>query len=225
MSKVAIVAAMEREVRPLVKNWRTSEKEHSGRGFRFFENGDFVLVCAGVGASAGRRAAEAIIALYEPRIIYSVGFAGSLDGALKVGDTMRPERVVNAKDGSSIIVDGGSGVLVSFESIASPEQKRKLRDSFSAHAVDMEAAAIAQAAEARAVAFAAVKAISDGIDFEFPSMERFVDSDGRFSEARFALFAAVRPWIWPSVLRLARNSKRASASLCAFLSGLSEQQK
>jgi len=225
MSKVAIVAAMEREVRPLVKSWLTSEKEHSGRQFRFFENDDFVLVCAGIGASAARRAAEAIIALHEPRIVYSVGFAGALDGSLKVGDAMRPERVVNAKDGSSVSIDGGHGVLVSFESIASPEQKRKLRDSFSAHAVDMEAAAVAQAAEARGVEFAAAKAISDEMDFEFPSMERFVDSDGRFSEARFALFAAVRPWVWPSVLRLARNSKRASASLCAFLRGLSGQQK
>jgi len=225
MPKVAIVAAIEREVRPLVKSWRIAQKEHSGRRFRFFENGDFVLVCAGIGAGAARRAAEAIIALYEPRIVYSVGFAGALDGALKVGDAMRPERVINAKDGSSVMVDGGRGVLVSFESIASPEQKRKLRDSFSAHAVDMEAAAVAQAAEARGVAFAAAKAISDEMDFEFPSMELFVDSDGRFLEARFAVFAAVRPWIWPSVFRLARSSRRASASLCAFLGGLSEQQK
>lgn len=223
MSRVAIVAALEREVRPLVKGWRGSEKENSGRRFRFFENGDFVLVCAGIGAGAARRAAEAIIALYEPRIIYSVGFAGALDGSLKVGDAMRPARIVNAKDGSSVAVDGGSGVLVSFESIASPEQKRKLRESFSAQAVDMEAAAVAQAADARGVAFAAAKAISDDAEFEFPSMERFVDSEGRFSETRFALFAAVRPWIWLRVFRLARNSKRASSSLCAFLRGLSEQ--
>lgn len=223
MSKVAIVAALEREVRPLVKSWRASEKKHLGRQFRFFENGELVLVCAGIGAGAARRAAEAIIALYEPRIVYSVGFAGALDGALRVGDAMSPERVINAKDGSSVVTEGGSGVLVSFESIASPQQKRKLRYSFSAQAVDMEAAAVAQAAEARGVAFAAAKAISDDVDFEFPSMERFVDSEGKFSEGRFALFAAVRPWLWPRVFRLARNSKRASDSLCAFLRGLSER--
>lgn len=223
MSRVAIVAALEHEVRPLVRNWRTSEKEHSGRRFRFFENGEFVLVCAGIGAGAARRAAEAIIALYGPRTIYSVGFAGALDGSLKVGDTIRPERVVNAKDGSSVAIDGGHGVLVSFESIASPEQKRKLRESFSAQAVDMEAAAVAQAAEARGVAFAAAKAISDELDFAFPSMERFVDSDGQFSEARFGFYAAMRPWMWRRVFRLARNSKRASDSLCAFLRGLNER--
>jgi adenosylhomocysteine nucleosidase len=223
MSKVAIVAALEREVRPLVKSWRTSDMEHSGRRFRFFENGEFVLVCAGIGAGAARRAAEAIIALYKPRVVYSVGFAGALDGSLKVGDSLRPERVVNAKDGSSVAIDGGRGVLVSFESIASPEQKRKLRESFSAQAVDMEAAGVAQAAEVRGIAFGAAKAISDEVDFEFPSIEGFVDSDGRFSEMRFGFFAAVRPWIWLRVFRLARNSKRASDSLCAFLSGLSEQ--
>jgi hypothetical protein len=55
------------------------------------------------------------------------------------------------------------------------------------------------------------------VDFEFPSMGQFVDSEGRFSEARFALFAALRPWLWPRVARLAENSSRASRSLCACL--------
>src|SRR5579872_5655269 len=40
MSRVAIVAALEREVRPLVKHWRVNEKEHEGRRFRFFEGDD-----------------------------------------------------------------------------------------------------------------------------------------------------------------------------------------
>src|ERR1700758_135461 len=43
MSRVAIVAALEREVRPLVKHWRVSEKEYGGRRFRFFEKDEFVL--------------------------------------------------------------------------------------------------------------------------------------------------------------------------------------
>ena len=93
----------------------------------------------------------------------------------------------------------GEGVLVSFGSVASPEQKAKLRDSFGAQAVDMEAAAVARAAEVRGVEFAVVKVISDEFDFSFPSMERFVDSNGQFLEGRFAWFAALRPWLWPQV--------------------------
>ncbi len=90
-------------------------------------------------------------------------------------------------------------MLVSFGSVASPEQKAKLRDSFRAQAVDMEAAAVARAAEVRGVGFAVVKVISDEFDFSFPSMERFVDSNGQFLEGRFAWFAVMRPWLWPQV--------------------------
>jgi adenosylhomocysteine nucleosidase len=220
MPSIGIVAALEREVRPLVKKWRVREREHDGRRFRFFENGDVVLICGGIGAAAARRAAEALIALFHPNVVYSAGFAGALDPALKVAAILRPGRMINASDASSTHVEGGNGTLVSFGSVASPEQKVKLRDSFGAQAVDMEAAAVARAAEARGVAFGVVKAVSDEIDFEFPAMERFVNSEGRFSEGRFAMFAAMRPWLWPRVIRLARNGKRASRALCAYLDEL-----
>jgi adenosylhomocysteine nucleosidase len=222
MSKVAIVAAMEREVGPLVKDWRTSEKTHGGRTFPFFENDNIVLVCGGIGAEAARRAAEAVIAIYEPATIYSVGFAGALDPTMKVGDVVSPERVVNSSDGSSVKLDGGNGVLVTFPAVASPKQKVKLRESFGAQAVDMEAAAVARAADAHGVGFRVVKAISDEIGFDFPSTERFVDSKGKFAEGRFALFVALRPWLWPSVFALAKNSKRASRSLCAYLKNMED---
>jgi len=81
----------------------------------------------------------------------------------------------------------------------------------------MEAAAVARAAEVRGVEFAVVKVTSDEFDFRFPSTERFVDSNGQFLEGRFAWFAAWRPWLWPRVLQLARNSNRASRALCDWL--------
>ena len=214
MSKVAIVAAMEREVRPLVKKWRVSETEHGGRRFRLFSKDDAVLVCGGIGAEAARRAAEAVISVFQPVVVWSAGFAGALDPALRVGDVLVPRRIINCGDGSSTVLDAGEGVLVSFASIAMPAQKAKLRDSFAAQAVDMEAAAVARAAEARGIAFAAVKAISDESDFAFPEMEQFVDSNDQFSERLFTLYAALRPWLWPRVLGLARNSSRAAQALC-----------
>jgi adenosylhomocysteine nucleosidase len=220
MPSLAIVAALEREVRPLGRKWRVHDREHDGRRFRFFQKDETVLVCGGIGSIAARRATEAIIALFQPKMVYSAGFAGALDPGLKVSDILRPSRVINASDASITNIAEGSGVLVSFGSVASPEQKAKLRDSFGAQAVDMEAASVARAAEARGVAFGVVKAISDEIDFEFPAMERFVDSDGRFSEGRFGVFVAMRPWFWARVFRLARNSNRAAQALCEYLDKL-----
>ena len=223
MSRVAIVAALEREVRPLVKHWRLTENEHDGRRFRFFENGALVLVCGGIGSDAARRAAEAVIVLYGPTLVYSAGYAGALDPRLKVGEVIHAGRVVNAGDGSSVQIAGGDGVLVSYPAVATPEQKMKLRESYQAQAVDMEAAAVARAAEARGVSFSALKVISDEFDFEFPPTDRFVDSEGRFHEMGFAWFAIVRPWLWPLVIRLARNSGHASRVLCEEIRTLQAQ--
>jgi len=222
MHKVGIIAAMEREVRPLMKlkgrGWRVSEREHGGRFFRFLEDDlDLVLVCGGIGGEAARRAAVAMIDLYAPTILYSVGFAGALDPRLKAGDVVQPAQVIDASDGSRTDLSEGKGVLVTFGSVASPPQKAQLRDSYGAQVVDMEAAAVGRAAQASGVKFAAVKAISDEFDFTFPEIERFVDSQGRFQQGRFARFAVVRPWLWRKVNRLAQSSNRAVTGLNDWL--------
>ncbi len=222
MPKVLIVAALEREVLPLVRRWRTTQTEYSGRNFRFFEKGEIVVVCGGIGAEAARRATEAAIVLYAPGLVYSAGFAGALEPRLKIGDIIVPRRVVNAGDGSCVDTGTGEGVLVSFGSVAGPEQKAKLGNSFAAQAVDMEAAAVAQAAEARGVRFAAVKAISDESNFALPPVDKFVAPDGGFRTWKFALFVLIRPWTYQGVLRLARNSSRASRALCHWLNKMNE---
>jgi adenosylhomocysteine nucleosidase len=227
MRKVAMVAALEREVKPLVKTWRRSDREHQGYRFRFFENDSAVLICGGMGEQAARRATEAVIALFSPEVVYSVGFAGALNATLTAGDILLPREVIDARDGSRLHtgdVLGGENLgsenqsaLVSFPSVADPSQKSELARAYSAQAVDMEAAAVARGAQARGLRFAAVKAISDEFNFVMPPMQRFIRSDGKFRAASFALFAAVRPWMWKRVVRLARNSARASNALCRWL--------
>ena len=216
-AKVAMVAALEREVRPMVKRWRKIEREYEGRRFKFFESGQAVLVCGGIGSEAARRATEAVIALYQPELVLSVGFAGAIDPALKVGEIFSPSRVIDARDGSSVATDTGSGVLVSAANIAGAEQKVKLAGSYAAQAVDMEAAAVARGAQARGVRFMAVKVISDESNFAMPPMDRFVGDNGQFRTGKFVIFAGLRPWLWPRVIQLARNGAKASRALCAEL--------
>jgi len=216
-AKVAMVAALEREVRPLVKGWRRVEREYEGRRFKFSESGKTVVVCGGIGAEAARRATEAVIALYVPELLMSVGFAGALDPALKVGEIFAPSRVIDAGDGSSVEIATGRGVLVSAVAIAGVEQKAKLAESYGAQAVDMEAAAVARGAQARGVRFMAVKAISDESTFAMPPLDRFVGGNGQFRTTKFVTFAALRPWLWPRVFQLAGNGAKASKALCAEL--------
>lgn len=215
--KVAMIAALEREVRPLVRGWQVTEREHQGRRFKVFENERAVLVCGGIGPDAARRAAEAVITSYDPVTVLSVGFAGALDPGLKAGAVFAPRTVVDIGDGSRIETGAGNGVLASFAAIADAEQKAKLAKAYGAQAVDMEAAAVGRAAQAHGVPFAALKAISDESDFVMPPLKAFVGEAGQFHPAKLAVFAAFRPWLWLSLIRLARNSSRAAKALCAAL--------
>jgi adenosylhomocysteine nucleosidase len=217
MPRIAIVAAMEREVAPLIRTWRVRSVEHGGRRYRLFENKEASLICAGVGPEAARRATEAIIQEVRASHILSVGFVGALDPALKVGEVFEPRTVINAGDGARTDTGCGQGTLVSFSALAGREQKEKLRDAYSAEAVDMEAAAVAQGAALRGVRFGALKVVSDEAGFAMPPMENFIEADGSFRAARFAIYVAMRPWFWGATVALARNSARASSALCAAL--------
>jgi adenosylhomocysteine nucleosidase len=218
MPKLAMVAALEREVSPLVEHWKRIEREHEGRKFKFFEQGDAVLVCGGIGGEAARRATEAVIALYQPGMVQSVGFAGALDRSLRVGAILTPALVIDAQDGSRIEpAIPGQGVLVSVARVAGAEQKKRLAKAYGAQSVDMEAAAVAKGARTRGIAFSAVKVISDEIGFELPAMEKFIGRDGQFETGRFVAFVAIRPWLWARVLRLGKNSSIAAQGLSNFL--------
>jgi adenosylhomocysteine nucleosidase len=222
---IAIIAALQREVSGLTKNWVRIEREHQGRNFLFLrpeehEREEMIVVCGGIGLEAARRAAEAVIALYRPSLLQSVGFAGALDASLHVGDVFVPAVVIDARDGSRTQIEGmhnhggrNRGTLVTFMDVAGIDQKANLAQAYGAQAVDMEAAAVAAAASAHGIAFRVIKVISDESNFEMPETARFVDSQGQFRTASFAFFAALRPWLWPRVAQLASSSRKAAKAL------------
>jgi len=224
--KIAIVAALERELHPLIKDWPTATVQHEGREFTFYESPYATVACGGIGPEAARRAAEAIIAKYSPEILISAGIAGALTSDLHVGETIFPATVIDTQDGSrhETAIQAaplgntalGRTVLASSQQVAGVKQKQQLAKSYGTHAVDMEAAAVAKAAQVHGLPFLAIKAISDEMDFELPAMSRFI-RNGQFQTARFLLYVAARPWLWLRVLRLARNTQLASENLCAWL--------
>jgi adenosylhomocysteine nucleosidase len=216
-AKIAIVAAIEREVWPLVKDWPRREINLAGRSYGFFEQAGTVVVCGGIGREAARRATEAVIELYRPALVLSAGFAGGLDPALAVGDTLWPRHILDGGESRRTDSGVGEGVLISFPHVASPEQKAKLRQAYGAQAVDMEAAAVAQSAQAKGVKFMACKVISDSSGSSLAPLELFLGDDGKFRVLRFLSYIAVRPWLWSKVERWARDTRRAAANLSAAL--------
>jgi adenosylhomocysteine nucleosidase len=215
--KVAIVAALEREVWPLINGWPSKRERFDGREFKFYERDSVAVVCGGIGPEAARRASEAIICLYHPALVISAGFAGALDPTLEVGHTFTTRSIIDASDASRTDCGIGEGVLISFADVADIDQKAKLGAAYGAQAVDMEASAVARSAEAHGVTFLACKAISDTSCTALPPIGRFIGPDGKFHALNFVAYVAIRPWLWARAHQLASNSQLAAKNLCAML--------
>jgi adenosylhomocysteine nucleosidase len=222
MSKTAIIAAMERELAPLVHGWKKSTLSSSGKTFTLFESDGLVTIISGIGCKNAALAASAAVEKFHPSALMSVGLAGALIRSLKVGSIFTPNVVVDASDSAEYRCAADSsrisgGVLVSAAEIAGAEAKKQLVQSFHALVVDMEAAGVARIAQEANIDFRCVKAISDEADFAMPPMGKFLTSGGNFQTAKFAAWAAVRPWQWFRIAALARNSSAATRALCVWL--------
>ena len=222
MSRIAIIVAMERELAPLVRGWKRSTLNCDGRTLHIFASQEMIAVAGGIGCKNAEKAANAVVAQYHPEMLVSAGLAGALIRSLKVGSIVTPNVIVDAATGIEYrCATGGDsiggGILVSSGEVAGAEAKQKLVERFHALIVDMEAAGVARVAQQAGLSFRCVKAISDEADFVMPPLNRFVDADGKFQTGRFTAWAAFRPQYWPKITALARNSRRATEALCAWL--------
>lgn len=221
---VAIVAALEREVRPLVRRWPRRQIVSGEAAFPAFASDRVLVVCSGIGARLARQAAVAVFDSERPRIIISAGLAGALDSQLKVGQILHPATVVDLGTGARFDGGGAEGVLVSASSVLDRDAKRRITGAFGGCAVDMEAAAVALVAGQHDCQFSALKAVSEPVDFPMLAFERFIDARGRIRTARLVAAWALRPATWPPLVRLALNTAQASRELCRALSHLIERQ-
>ena len=210
----AIIAALPREVKHLVRGWREHKLPNK---IVAYTNNFAVVVCAGMGPLRTTLAVQAAMEMRPIKTLLSVGLAGACDPSLHVADIVHAGVVVDMQSGEQYNDSGLTQVLVSSPHIASVAEKQRLYESYRASAVDMEAATVARLARAHNLSFRAIKAISDEATFELQELTRFATPDGQFREAAFAAHSAVRPQLWPKVFHLAENSSRAIQSLTAEL--------
>jgi adenosylhomocysteine nucleosidase len=157
-------------------------------------NGDrWLLIANGPGKE---RVEEGLAKKIQVDGIVSTGFCGALDPALRVGDIVRELHSIDR-----VAVTAG--------------EKRVLRESTGAAAVDMESAALARKAGEWAVPFYAIRAVSDTALEDMPlDFNAYRGNDGRFSRSRIAMAALARPFSRvPALLRLDRNCRIAAESL------------
>jgi adenosylhomocysteine nucleosidase len=215
MTRLAIIAAMPDELRPLVRGWR--QEARNGVVLWSWRHGDaeWVAACAGTGVKAATRAFAEVEATGAIDSVLSAGWAGALDQGFHVGRAYHVSGVIDARTGERIAIAGAPGEcwLVTNPMVAGHSEKRRLASKYGAGLVDMEAAGVARLAQERGIRFLCIKGVSDALDDRFPDFNAFISSDGRFQVARFTLYAVIRPWLWPALVRMGRNSRKAAQSM------------
>ena len=214
--RVALIAALPREVAALVRGW-TAQKEHHHRGIYTWTSGQATVVAAGMGETRAMLSVEAAMAAGDVSLLVSIGLAGGCGPEVAVGSVVEAGTVIDSRTGETYPTAQAGSVLVSAPSIASVREKARLHQAYGAAAVDMEAATVARLARAHGIAFRAIKAISDDYSFELGSLGNFKTRHGHFHTRAFALHTAVRPHTWRKTMRLGKHSNVALAAMTARL--------
>jgi adenosylhomocysteine nucleosidase len=215
MSKIAIIAALPGELKPLVRGWQRPEPNLwtgtiAGR--------EAIAVAGGMGAEAATRAVARANTKAEIDTLISYGWAGALSCAVKPPSVFTITEIVDARTGERFTTDIPSGQrLVTLDHVARSDEKRRLAETYQSVLVDMEAATVARLATARNLAFYCFKGISDAYTDRLPDFAPFIDDRGEFRTAAFVTYAALHPAYWGALRRLGQMSSLAASELASFV--------
>jgi len=189
-----------------------------------------LLAANGPGRSNAAAALTALADLHPLSAVVSVGYVGALDPSFAIGDIVIPSdiRAAHSKVEYPVSlqvvppndVRFQTGRLVTIDRVAqTADEKRTLARDHAASAVDMEASAVFETAQALGLPAAAVRVVSDRAEVDFPfDFNRARRPDGTFSGWKIVRQAGWKPYDWRRLLQLKRDADVASRSLTAFLS-------
>ncbi len=182
--------------------------------------------CAGASAERAYLGARGLVAEGAAALL-SIGIAGGLDAALRPGDIVLPDTIIGAPDGPRIACAEWHGavmqeipnaaigsLLAAAEPACSVAAKATLRAASGALAIDMESAAVAEAATETGVPFLALRVIADPADRAIPPVALHgVAPDGSRRPWAVLRGLILRPADLPPLIRLARDSDAALRQL------------
>jgi adenosylhomocysteine nucleosidase len=226
MTRVAIIAAMAGELEPLVRGWRRETRNGVDLWRWRHSEGEWIAACAGFGVEAAARAFAEIEKDGAVEVALSSGWAGALRGEFAPGRAYRVTGVIDARTGECFRTAAAFGEcwLVTNHGVADSMEKRRLAAISGAGLVDMEAAGVARLAAKRGIPFHCIKGVSDALTEPLPDFNGFISANGQFQLLRFILFAILRPWHWPALMRMRENSRKAAQGIRESLLDILDEQ-
>jgi len=223
-TKLAIIAALPREIASLVRGV-TPHPAFVPRSVFLYEIPGAIVVAGGMGAHRVTLALEAARTVAPINTVISVGLAGACTAELSPGSVAEACTIIDVRTGERFFGSEPSPhTLVTSHAIAGIAEKKRLAAAYNAALVDMEAATLARLSLAHALRFRAIKAVSDGHEFELPSLSLFADRDGHFRTSAFAWHTFLHPGDWGRAAQLGRESSKALRALDGALRAAIEAQ-
>ena len=217
-----IVVALPEELATL-----TPKKMAKGRCVFMAEN--VIVACSGAGPVNAEAAAELLIAEGATRLI-SWGCAGALSAALKPGDLILADKLIDAgnsemavnanwldhtKKSLAHVVAVQTGHLAeSVSLISTAKDKRQLHANTGAVAVDMESSAVAKAARQNTLPFLSIRAIADPVTMDLPRAIGYsLNGQGDVMLGKLLLFLFLHPTELPGLIKLGLHFNAAKKTL------------
>ena len=217
--RVAILAPMRSELRPLVRSLSLRRAHSGGDALLSGAIGrvEIVATTTGIGTRAAARTARRDLDAAPVDHLVVVGIAGGIGPSVAIGDLVVPERVLDLATGaeyrpSTLGDTAARGTLAtSDELLVDPDAAARL-ERRGVIAIDMETAAIGAVCEGRRCPWSVFRAISDRADdgSTDPAILGLLGPDGAPKPAALARFVLTRIWRVPELARLARGLRLAT---------------
>jgi adenosylhomocysteine nucleosidase len=214
--RIGIIAALFGELKPLVNDW---SQQADGAFLTQRGNVAAIAVAKGIGAVRAEQAV-AIAETYGPLdALISVGWAGGASCGVQPGTAYEVGEIVDAVNGEryATLAVASPIKLVTLDHVAGRDEKRRFAESYGASLVDMEAAAVARAAQVKRIPFHCWKAVTDIATEDLPDFNYFLDQEKQLRTRQVAAYALTHPRYVAPLLRMGRNSKSGADALAQAL--------
>jgi adenosylhomocysteine nucleosidase len=148
--RIGIIAALFGELKPLVSDW-----SQQADGAYLTQRGSVAAIAVARGIGVVR--AEQAVAIAETYghldALVSVGWAGGASCGVQPGTAYEIGEIIDSVSGERYATSAAASPikLATLDHVAGRDEKRRFAESYGASLVDMEAAAVAQAARARGI--------------------------------------------------------------------------
>lgn len=198
--------------------------KEEAREFREFvrDRGNVQVLVVGMGRRNAERAIRAALAKERPELVLTCGFAGGLRPELATGTVLFDADTETGLESALLAAGAQRARFYCADRVAATAaEKRALRESTGADAVEMESEVIRAVCREQKIPSATVRVILDTANEDLPlDFSQLMTGEQKLSYGKLALALAKAPGKVGGLLKLQGQTKAAGAMLGRIIAGM-----